>query len=66
MSKLNFLLEKLKILNMKYVKLNENNSDKFNIFSILLKSSDEVNLHSKFIYELINPNGSHQQHETFL
>ena len=66
MSKLNFLLEKLKILNMKYAKLNENNSDKFNIFSILLKSSDEVNLHSKFIYELINPNGSHQQNETFL
>lgn len=66
MSKLNFLLEKLKILHMKYEKLNENNSDKFNIFSILLKSSDEVNLHSKFIYELINPKGSHQQHETFL
>lgn len=66
MSKLNFLLEKLKILNMKYEKLNENNIDKFNIFSILLKSSDEVNLHSKFIYELLNPNGSHQQHETFL
>ncbi len=66
MSKLNFLLEKLKILKMKYVKLNENNSDKFNIFSILLKSSDEVNLHSKFIYELINPNGSHQQNEKFL
>ena len=66
MSKLIFLLEKLKILNMKYAKLNENNSDKFNIFSILLKSSDEVNLHSKFIYELINPNGSHQQNEKFL
>ena len=66
MQKLNFLLEKLKILNMKYEKLDKNNSDKFNIFSILLKSSDEVNLHSKFIYELINPNGSHQQSETFL
>ena len=66
MQKLNFLLEKLKILSMKYEKLDENNSDKFNIFSILLKSSDEVNLHSKFIYELINPNGSHQQNETFL
>jgi len=28
MSKLTFLLEKLKILNLKYEKLNENNSDK--------------------------------------
>lgn len=51
---------------MKYEKLNENDSDKFNIFSILLKSSDEVNLHSKFIYELLNPNGSHQQNNIFL
>ena len=66
MSELNFLLKKISILSMKYEKLNENNSDKFNIFSILLKSSDEVNLHSKFIYELINPTGSHQQNEIFL
>jgi ribosomal protein S8 len=66
MSELNFLLEKLKILNLKYEKLNENNSDKFNIFSILLKSSDEVNLHSKFIYELLNSNGSHQKNNIFL
>ena len=66
MLKLTFLLEELKILNLKYEKLNKNNSDKFNIFSILRKPSDEVNLHSKFIYELINPNGSHQQYETFL
>ena len=66
MSELNFLLKKISILSMKYEKLNEYNSDKFNIFSILLKSSDEVNLHSKFIYELINPTGSHQQNEIFL
>ncbi len=66
MQELNFLIEKLRILSLKYEKLNENNNDKFNIFSILLKSSDEVNLHSKFIYELINPNGSHQQKDIFL
>ena len=66
MSELKFLLDKLKILHMKYEKLDKKNSDKFNIFSILLKSSDEVNLHSKFIYELLNPNGSHQQNEIFL
>lgn len=66
MSEYNLLLEKIKILNIKYEKLNEHNSDKFNIFSILRKSSDEVNLHSKFIHELLNPKGSHQQNETFL
>ena len=51
---------------MKFAKLNEISIDKFNIFSILRKSSDEVNLHSKFIYELLNPNGSHQQGDIFL
>lgn len=66
MKELNFLLKKLSIINMKHEKLNENTSDKFNIFSILRKSSDEVNLHSKFIYELINTNGSHQQNDIFL
>jgi len=66
MQKINFLLEQLRVLSMTYQKLNEHNSDKFNIFSILLKSSDEVNLHSKFIYELLNPKGSHQQGDVFL
>lgn len=66
MSNLNFLLEKLNIINMKFKKLNENSDDSFNIFSILLKSSDEVNLHSKFIFELLNINGTHQQKDIFL
>jgi hypothetical protein len=51
---------------MKFEKLNEISIDNFNVFSILRKSSDEVNLHSKFIYELLNPNGSHQQGDIFL
>jgi len=38
----------------------------FNICSLLRKNNDEVNLHSKFIYELINPYGSHEQGNKFL
>lgn len=38
----------------------------FNICSLLRKENDEVNLHSKFIYELINPEGSHAQKHQFL
>ena len=66
MDNLNYLFQKLKLIEMKFEKLNEISIDKFNIFSILRKSSDEVNLHSKFIYELLNPNGSHQQGDIFL
>ena len=35
-------------------------TEQFNIFSVLCKSSDEVNLHSRFISSLLNPGGSHQ------
>jgi len=66
MNKLELLYNKLNILEMKYQKLNETSIDSFNIFSILRKSDDEVNLHSKFIYELLNPHGSHKQGDIFL
>ena len=41
-------------------------ADKFNIFSILRSESDEVNLHSRFLFELLNPKGSHGMGTTFL
>ena len=41
-------------------------SDKFNIFRILRSESDEVNLHSRFLFELLNPNGSHGLGDAFL
>ena len=34
--------------------------EQFNIFSVLYKSNDEVNLHSRFISSLLNPYGSHR------
>ncbi|WP_375417513.1 PD-(D/E)XK nuclease family protein [uncultured Hymenobacter sp.] len=40
--------------------------DAFNIFSILRNDSDEVNLHSRFLYELLNPLGSHGMGSKFL
>jgi hypothetical protein len=51
------LLEKLSIIALKYEKLYE--KDQFNIFQILRPSHDEVNLHSRFIFELLNPKGTH-------
>jgi len=68
MSKLEILLKKIELIEFKYQKLREIESsyNKFNIFSILRDESDEVNLHSKFIYELLNPNGSHGMGDVFL
>ena len=57
-------LEHIKLISLKYRDAKEN--DKFNIFSILRDETDEVNLHSKFIYFLLNPKGTHGQGDLFL
>jgi len=68
MTNLEILLKKIELIEYKYKKIREIESShkKFNIFSILRNKSDEVNLHSKFIYELINPMGSHGMKDSFL
>lgn len=40
--------------------------DSFNIFTLLRKETDEVNLHSRFLAELLDPEGSHGCGNTFL
>jgi hypothetical protein len=40
--------------------------ERFNIFKILEMSTKEVKLHSAFIAELLNPEGSHGQNDIFL
>ena len=46
--------------------LGKHKGDKFNIFSILKMERLEVHTHSAFIYELINPNGTHFQDNKYL
>ena len=46
--------------------LQKHRGDKFNIFSILRMERLEVNTHSAFLYELINPNGTHYQGDKYL
>ena len=55
---LTYLLNRLDILRDKISARNEG-KEKFNIFSCLLNKCDEVNLHSRFISSLIDPQGSH-------
>lgn len=66
MHEIGVLLESIHEIESKYKELNKSKAYGFNIFSILLKSGDEVNLHTKFIYELLNPKGRHHQGKLFL
>lgn len=58
------LLAKLGVINLKYEILEDENQ--FNIFTTLRKYNDEVNLHSRFIFELLNPLGTHRKEDKFL
>ncbi len=66
MDNIKTLFSQIQLFELKYQKIEEASINSFNIFSILRKSNDEVNLHSKFLYELLNPNGSHKQGNIFL
>jgi len=66
MDEINLLLASIDKIESNHKALNQSEALGFNIFSILLKSGDEVNLHTKFIYELLNPKGRHHQGSLFL
>ena len=60
------LLQQVKVINEKHEIIKRINGEKFNIFSILKLERKEVDTHSYFIYELLNPKGSHNQGDKFL
>lgn len=55
---LQVLLQRLDIVRDKITARNEG-KEKFNVFTCLMDSSDEVNLHSRFISSLLDPQGNH-------
>lgn len=57
------LLEKVEDISLKYTTPAEKG---INLFSLLRNHSDEVHLHSRFIAELLKPDGSHGQGRLFL
>ncbi len=59
-------IEKIGLINFKYEEILHAREYDFNIFSILRNDNDEVNLHSRFIYEILNPNGTHHKGDLFL
>lgn len=52
------LLQRLDIVRDKISARNES-KEKFNVFTCLMDSNDEVNLHSRFLSSLLDPHGSH-------
>lgn len=60
------ILKQIKVINDKLeIKKLRGNND-YNLFLALLDINDEVRLHSRFIYSLLDPNSSHYQKELFL
>lgn len=53
-------------INEKYEEIKKIKGENFNIFSILKLERNEMQTHSNFIYELLNPKGSHNQKSLFL
>jgi len=66
MEQVNFLLSQVQTIVNSYSRINKISGQNFNLFTLLRKESDEVRLHSKFISELLDPQGSHQQGTLFL
>jgi hypothetical protein len=60
------IIDKIQNINKEEAELQKNKGGDFNIFTILRKENDEVNLHSKFIYELIRHDATHGQKKLFL
>jgi len=59
-------INQLKTIYNKHEELLQQTGEKFNIFSILNMERLEVRTHSAFLYELLNPKGSHYQGYEYL
>ena len=60
------LINEIQTIVESYNRVLEKTGENFNIFSIMRMESDEVRTHSRFLGELLNPNGSHNQGDVFL
>ena len=63
---LRLLLDKVELISWKYRQVLQGPEYRFNVFSILRREDDEVYLHSRFLAELLDPDGAHCQGYRFL
>jgi len=57
--------EKIKQFKIEQDKQKKRGLNNYNILSSVLNISDEVRLHSRMIFSLLNPNGTHYQSSLF-
>ena len=62
---INQLIQNIQVISLEYDKINKQNGELFNVFSILNQRSSELS-HSLFLSELLNTKGSHGQNDLFL
>jgi hypothetical protein len=60
------LLEKVELISWKYRQVLQGPEYRFNVFSLLRSEDDEVHLHSRFLAELLDPDGDHCQDDKLL
>lgn len=60
------LLNKISEIIKRHEEISKLSGENFNVFNVIGVTTDEVRLHSKFLAELLNPNGSHGQGNIFL
>ncbi|WP_417558818.1 PD-(D/E)XK nuclease family protein [Mesoflavibacter zeaxanthinifaciens] len=63
-TQLDYFLKEIALFNKAQTPLRER--EKFNIFTIIRNGHEEVGLHSKFLFELLSPEGSHKKKALFL
>ncbi len=66
LNKLQLLLNNTEKLLQKKREISIIKGEEFNVFNILKMRTNEVNTHSAFIAELLNPKGTHYMKDTFL
>ena len=61
---LQILLKEIHLISKEYNAVKK--KDSFNIFRVIRKGHEEVGLHSRFLFELLSPDGSHNKKDLFL
>ncbi len=64
--KIKYLFDKISEILNKYEEISKISGENFNIFKVIDLTTEEVRIHSKFLSELLNPQGSHGQGDIFL
>lgn len=65
LEKLTELLKKVKVIQEREKELSILRGEHFNVFRILGMEADEAGLHTKFLFELLDPDGSHGKGQVF-